>query len=253
MLSFQELPAGKNIYFISDFHLGVPSHQESIQREKKIVRWLDEVKKDAFAIFILGDIFDFWFEYNYTIPKGYIRIQGKLAELSDAGLPIYLFTGNHDMWMFDYFTKELNIPVFREPLELQVGKIKMLIGHGDGLGPGDYGYKFLKKVFANKLCQWAFKMLPPAIGLGIANQWSKHSRISNNSDNVNLGDKEFLLIYCKEIQQKSPHHYYIFGHRHLPLELEVANDSKYINLGEWVNHFTYARFDGSKVVLKKFE
>jgi UDP-2,3-diacylglucosamine hydrolase len=251
--SINALPPGKKIFFASDFHLGVPNHSKSLIREKKIVRWLDSVKNEAHSIFIMGDIFDFWFEYKYTIPKGYIRLQGKLAEISDMGIPISFFTGNHDMWMFDYFTKELNIPVYRQPEILHIGKFKFLIGHGDGLGPGDTVYKLLKKVFANKFCQWLFSITPPIIGMGIATRWSKRSRLNNEKTEKYLGDKEWLYVYCKQIEQNRHHDFYIFGHRHLPLDLKVAENSRYINLGEWVNHFSYAEFDGKELSLKYFE
>jgi len=246
---------GKKLYFASDFHLGAPSHEKSLERERRIVRWLDSVKHDAHTIFLLGDIFDFWFEYRHAIPKGFARLQGKLAELSDAGLPIVFFTGNHDMWMFDYFPKEFNIPVYKEPQQLIVGNHKLLIGHGDGLGPGDRSYKFLKKVFANKLSQWLFARIHPNLGIGIANYWSQHSRISNDKKNEDSfkGDKEFLWQYCKDIESKEHFDYYIFGHRHLPLDLEVGDNSRYFNLGEWVNYDTYGVYDGAQFELLKFE
>lgn len=248
------LPEGKKIFFASDFHLGVPTHKESIEREKKIIRWLEMIKDEAEAIFIVGDIFDFWFEYKYTIPKGFIRLQGKLAELADSGISIKFFTGNHDMWMFDYFPRELGIPIIREPLEVKVGNKVLLVGHGDGLGPNDHVYKILKKVFSNKLCQWMFSAIPSNIGIGIANLWSRKSRIGNvKKDAEFLGENEWLYVYCKDKETKSHHDFYIFGHRHLPLDLEVGQDSRYINLGEWVNYFTYAVFDGKNLELKKFE
>lgn len=253
MLSIDFLPAGKKIFFISDFHLGVPSHAGSIEREKKIVRWLESIKNEAHSIFILGDIFDFWFEYKHTIPKGFVRLQGKLAELSDAGLPIYLFTGNHDMWMFDYFEKEMNVSIFRKPIELKVQDHFFLVGHGDGLGPGDYSYKFIKMIFSNAFFQWLFGIFPSRIGMGIAHRWSRHSRISNNKDSIFLEEKEFLLQYCREQEKKKHHNFYIFGHRHLPLDLEVGLNSRYLNLGEWVNYFTYAVYDGKQLELKRFE
>ncbi|GAA0890477.1 UDP-2,3-diacylglucosamine diphosphatase [Fulvivirga kasyanovii] len=246
--------SGKKIYFASDFHLGVPTKSKSLEREKKIVRWLDQIKADAHSIYLLGDIFDFWFEYKHAIPKGFIRLQGKLAELTDAGIPVIFFTGNHDMWMFNYFTEELNIPIYRKPLQLVVGKHKLLIGHGDGLGPGDHTYKVLKKVFSSKLCQWLFARIHPNTGIGIANFWSRKSRISNSGeDDRFMGDKEFLWQYCKEVEQKEHHDYYIFGHRHLPLDLEVGEHSRYFNLGEWVNFQTYGTYDGEKFEIHTFE
>jgi len=248
------LAQGKKLYFASDFHLGVPNKEVSRERERKIVAWLDLVKKDAAAIFLVGDIFDFWFEYKYTIPKGFIRLQGKLAEIKDSGIPVYFFTGNHDMWMFDYFTDELSIPVFREPQTVLVSGKKLLVGHGDGLGPGDHFYKVLKKVFSNKLCQRAFAILPSYIGMGIANYWSKNSRLSNNKQEEQfLHENEWIYQYCKEMEEKEHFDYYIFGHRHLPLDMQVGANSRYINLGEWVNFQTYANFNGTNLLLEYFK
>jgi UDP-2,3-diacylglucosamine hydrolase len=245
---------GKKIFFASDFHLGVPDHATSLEREKRIVRWLDTIKHEAHAIYLLGDIFDFWFEYKHAIPRGFIRLQGKLAELRDNGIPICFFTGNHDMWMFDYFPNELGIPVFRSPQTLIVGKHTLLIGHGDGLGPGDTTYKFLKKFFDSKLCQWLFARIHPNLGVGIASFWSRKSRISNlkKEEKFEGEEREFLWVYCKEIESKVHHDFYIFGHRHLPLDLKLNAQSRYINLGEWVNFNTYAVYDGENMELKKF-
>lgn len=245
----------KKIFFASDFHLGVPNHEASVAREKKIIAWLDSIKNEAHTIYLLGDIFDFWFEYKHAIPKGHIRLQGKLAELRDAGIPIVFFTGNHDMWMFDYFPKELGIPVYRDPLVLEVGSQRLLIGHGDGLGPGDHTYKVLKKFFNSGFCQWLFARIHPNLGIGIANHWSRNSRLSNmkREDGYQGNEKEFLWVYCTEVEQRQHHDYYIFGHRHLPLDLPIGEHSRYINLGEWVNFSTYAVYDGKTVTLKTFE
>lgn len=246
---------GKKLFFASDFHLGVPDHQSSLQRERRIVAWLDSIRHEAHTIFLLGDIFDFWFEYRHAIPKGYIRLQGKLAELRDAGIPIIFFTGNHDMWMFDYFEKELGIPICREPEVLMVEKEKFLIGHGDGLGPGDKTYKFLKKIFNSRVCQWLFARIHPNTGIGIANYWSRNSRISNikKEEKFQGDDGEFLLVYCREMEKNDHHDYYIFGHRHLPLDIQINESSRYVNLGEWVNFSTYAEYDGKTLALKSFQ
>jgi UDP-2,3-diacylglucosamine hydrolase len=245
----------KKIFFASDFHLGVPTPQESIARERKIVAWLESIRHEAHTIYILGDIFDFWFEYRHAIPKGFVRLQGKLAELRDAGIPIVFFTGNHDMWMFDYFTTELGIPVYREPQFLEVGNQKLLIGHGDGLGPGDHTYKFLKKIFNSGLCQWLFARLHPNLGITIANIWSRSSRLSNVKEDEGFKGEEgeFLWVYCREMEKIKHHDYYIFGHRHIPLDLKVSDTSRYINLGEWVHFTTYGVYDGKTVQLKTFE
>ena len=244
----------KKIYFLSDFHLGAPDAASSLLREKKIIQFLDEIKHDAAEIFILGDLFDFWYEYKKVVPKGYVRILGKLAELSDSNIPLYFFVGNHDMWMNDYFQKELNIPVFFEPKEFNYNGKKFLIGHGDGLGPGDHGYKFIKKIFRNKACQWLFGILPPYAGMGIAGYFSRKSRAqTGQTDEVFLGEeKEWLVLYSKEVLQKQHYDYFVFGHRHLPLDIKLNDKSRYINLGDWIKYFSYAVFDGNNMELKYY-
>ena len=251
---FEILPKGKKVYFASDFHLGAPDNKRSLEREKKIIRWLDTIKIDAAAIFLVGDIFDFWFEYKHVIPKGFIRFQAKLLELKDLGIPIIFFTGNHDMWMFDYFEKEFGIPIYRTADTFWIAGKKIRIGHGDGLGPGDHFYKFLKIFFNSKLCKWAFSWLHPNIGVGIAQYWSGKSRLSNTqADDSYKGEKEWLLQYCKEFQLKEHHDLYIFGHRHLPIDVEVSQNSKYINLGEWVQYYTYLSLDSTSANLLEFK
>jgi len=243
------------IYFASDFHLGAPNYEKSLEREKLIVRWLDEIKEDAKEIFLVGDLFDFWFEYKHAIPKGFVRLQGKIAELTDSGIPITIFTGNHDMWIFDYIPKELGVKLYRGNVTREFNGKKFLIGHGDGLGPGDHGYKFIKKVFANKLCQWAFERLHPNFGLGIGNYWSGKSRKVNAvNDEKFLGEEnEWLAIYCREYLEKEHVDYFVFGHRHLPLEIKLNEKSTYFNLGEWINYNSYAVFDGEKLELKEYK
>jgi UDP-2,3-diacylglucosamine hydrolase len=245
----------KKIFFASDFHLGVPDHASSLIRERNIIEWLDSIKHEAHSIYLLGDIFDFWFEYKFTIPKGFIRLLGKLAELRDAGIPIFFFTGNHDMWMFDYFPKELGIPVYREPHLLEVQGKKLLIGHGDGLGPGDKTYKVLKRFFNSSVCQWLFARLHPNLGITIANAWSRKSRITNlkREEKFERQEAEFLWVYCSGVEKITHHDFYIFGHRHLPLSLKIGDQSTYINVGEWVHFKTFGVFDGTKVDLKEFK
>jgi len=245
----------KKVFFASDFHLGAPDDKSSKEREDKIIRWLSEIESEAKAIFLVGDIFDFWFEYEKVIPKGFIRFLGKIAELRHKNIPIFFFTGNHDLWMDDYFTKELDIPVYHNPIELTIENKKILVGHGDGLGPGDQHYKFLKKIFTNPLCQWLFKWLHPDIGMRLAHKWSLNSRITNLKKNEHefKGDNEWLWAYCQQIEKNTHFDYYVFGHRHLPLDLPVGNKSRYYNLGEWVNQYTYGVFDGKKFEIKTFE
>jgi UDP-2,3-diacylglucosamine hydrolase len=249
-----KLKEGQKVYFTSDFHLGAPDNESSLNRERKIIEWLESISSDAHSIFLLGDIFDFWFEYRHTIPKGFTRFQGKLASLVDKGINIIFFTGNHDMWMFDYFPTQLNIRVFKEPKGLHINNSTFLIGHGDGLGPGDYRYKLLKEIFRSRFSQWLFARLHPNTGVGIAKLWSSRSRIRNSNKNGEqfLGDKEYLWQFCKGIEKKEHHDYYIFGHRHLRLDLPVRSSARYINLGEWVTESNYAVFDGKNLDLKEF-
>ena len=244
----------KNIYFLSDFHLGAPNAEASLIREKKIISFLDKIKDEAAEIFILGDMFDFWFEYKNVVPKGYTRLLGKLAEITDAGTPIHFFVGNHDMWMKDYFQKELNIKVYFNPEEFILLGKKFLIGHGDGLGPGDNGYKFLKKIFRNKISQFLFGILPPVVGMGLANYFSRKSLAQTGStDEFYLGDdKEWLIAYCREVLTKDHYDYFVFGHRHLPIDFKLNDNSTYINLGDWIKHFTYADFNGQSLTLHTY-
>ncbi|MBK7432777.1 MAG: UDP-2,3-diacylglucosamine diphosphatase [Chitinophagaceae bacterium] len=250
-----EVANHKKIYFLSDFHLGAPDARSSLVREKRIIRFLEEARLDAAEIFIVGDLFDFWYEYKKVVPKGYVRILGKLAEITDAGIPIHFFVGNHDMWMKDYFQAELNIPVYFEPRAFNFNGKKFLVGHGDGLGPGDHGYKFIKKLFRNPVCQWLFGILPPYIGMGIAHYFSRKSRAqTGQTEEQFLGeDKEWLIVYCREILKKEEYDYLIFGHRHLPIDFKLNEKSRYINLGDWIKYFSYAVFDGQNLVLKYHE
>ena len=241
------------IYFASDLHLGVPNREKSLVREKLFVQWLDDIKSDAEAIYLVGDIFDFWFEYKKAVPKGYVRLLGKLAEFSDSNIPIHIFTGNHDMWLFDYLEDEINAHIYREPIEVSLKGKRFFIGHGDGLGPGDNGYKLIKKIFKNKLCQWLFERIHPNLGISVAQYWSKKSRIANGEKNESYhGEKEWLTQFCKEKIKTIEVGYFIFGHRHLPLEVDLGNNMTYINLGEWVNYNSYAVFDGKKLELKRY-
>jgi len=244
----------KKIYFLSDFHLGAPDYDSSLKREKLIVQFLDEIKYKASEIFLVGDMFDFWYEYRRVVPKGYVRLLGKLAEISDMGIPMHFFVGNHDMWMKDYFLKELNIPVYFEPKEFERNGKKFFIGHGDGLGPGDHGYKRLKKVFRNPACQWLFGVLPPYVGMGLANYMSRRSRAQTGaSEEVFLGEiNEWLIIFCNDRLNAKFFDYFIFGHRHLPIDYRLKDNSRYINLGDWIRYFTYAEFDGQDLILKSY-
>jgi UDP-2,3-diacylglucosamine hydrolase len=246
-----QIPTGKRVYFLSDFHLGTPSREASLQRERRIVTFLRSASENAAAIYILGDMFDFWYEYRKVVPKGYVRLLGTLAQLSDAGIPVHFFTGNHDMWVRDYFQTELGVRVHHEPQRMVIGGKRFLIGHGDGLGPGDHGYKFLKKVFRNPFCQWAFGILPPAIGIGVADYFSRRSRIATGTtEDSFLGeDREWLVTYCREVLQTERFDYLVFGHRHLPIDFRLDEGSRYVNLGDWLRYDSYAVFDGFELTL----
>lgn len=249
------LPNSKKIYFASDQHFGAPNAEQSFPREQKFVRWLDQVKSDAEAIFLLGDLFDFWFEYKTVVPKGFVRVLGKLAEIRDSGIPIYFFVGNHDLWMADYFEKELNIPTYRDNKEFTFGTKTFLIGHGDGKGPGDKGYKRMKKVFNAPFSKWLYRWLHPDVGMKLAQYLSvKNKLISGNEDVVYLGEeKEWLVLYAKKKLETKHYDYFIFGHRHLPMIVEVGENAKYVNLGDWIGYFTYGVFDGENFELKEFK
>ncbi len=222
-------------------------------REQKIIRWLDSIESRAAGIFLMGDIFDFWFEYRRAIPKGFTRLQGKIAALTDQGIPVIFFTGNHDMWMFDYFPEEIGVTIFHNPQVLEVNGKRFFIGHGDGLGPGDRSYKFLKKIFRSRWAQWLFARIHPNLGMFIAQKWSKSSRISKMGKEEFKGEEEFLVQFCKTNEQKDHFDYYIFGHRHLPLDIPINENSRYLNLGEWVNYSPYVAFDGHECTLLTFE
>jgi UDP-2,3-diacylglucosamine hydrolase len=246
------LTGKKKIYFLSDFHLGAPDYERSLVREKRIVKFLDEIKIDAEQVFIVGDLFDFWFEYKKVVPKGFVRILGKLAELTDIGIIIHFFVGNHDMWMSGYFEKELGIKVYYQPREFEFYSKKFYIGHGDGLGPGDRKYKFIKRVFRNKISQRLFGFLHPSSGISLANYFSSKSRASTGLvDEQFLGEnKEWLIIFSKQMLLQKHYDYFIFGHRHLPLDFKLTDKSRYINLGDWIKYDSYAVFDGDNLELK---
>lgn len=242
------------LYFASDFHLGTADYQHSREREDRVVRWLDSIKNDAKELYLVGDIFDFWFEYKHAVPRGYIRFLGKLAELNDLGVQITMFKGNHDMWMFGYLTQELNVKIISDDLTIERGGKKFYIHHGDGLGPGDKRYKFLKKVFRSDLCQWLFARLHPNLGIGIARAWSSQSRIAGpKRETFEKVQHEWLVEYSQDVLKKMHFDYFIFGHRHLPLDIQLSPASRYINLGEWMNYNTYAVFDGKELDLRYFE
>ena len=241
----------EKVYFASDFHLGSPNHAESIEREKKICNWLDDISENAKEIYLVGDIFDFWFEYKMVIPKGFERLKGKLAHFTDQGIKIHFFPGNHDLWTFGYLEKELGLIVHKKPLITKIEDKTFYICHGDGLGNGGLKYKFLKSIFSSSICQWIFSKLNPNLGIQLAHAWSNLSRKKGGQFNKEALRKE-LIEYSKEILTNKDINYFIFGHIHDPIEIELTPSSKYINLGDWINHFSYLEFSKGSLLFKYF-
>jgi UDP-2,3-diacylglucosamine hydrolase len=249
------LPEGKKIYFASDFHLGIPNHASSLVREKRICKWLDEIKHDAAYIFLVGDMFDSWLEFKHVVPKGFVRFLGKLAALRDSGIMIEAFTGNHDLWMRGYFEEELNIPVHHEAIRRTINGKQFLIAHGDGLGPGDYGYKFLKSILRNPICQWLYRRVHPDTGMALASFFSRLGPKHEGAikEEFKGAENEFLVQYCLGVLEKEQIDFFIFGHRHLAIEYPLPNNSLYVNLGDWINFNSYGVFDGHHLKLQYYQ
>ncbi len=248
----------KKIYFASDFHLGAPDYEASLVREKKICRWLNQIQTDAQVLFLMGDLFDFWFEYKELMPKGFSRFFGALASLADSGVEIVVFRGNHDMWMLDFLKNECNASIISDELRIKINAKTFYLAHGDGLGPGDKGYKFLKKIFRSKLSVFLFRYIVPAnLGIKMGKTWASHSWQKHQKlDDVYVfesKEKEFLYQFCLDQEKHDHADFYIFGHRHYALDLEININSRYINLGDWIRFFTYGEFNGEKLALKEFK
>ncbi len=244
---------GKYIYFASDAHFGLPSPEESIPRERLFVRWLDSIKHDAEAIYLLGDMFDFWFEYKYVVPKGFTRVLGKISELTDSGIAVHFFTGNHDLWVDDYLPRETGMIIHKESYKTTLAEKKFYMAHGDGLGSKDIGFKIVKWIFTNKTLHWLFSRLHPNFAVWIAHRLSHKGRYSKEISKPFMGEaKEHLVIYSNSILKNEHYDFFIFGHRHIPLDIPLKNGkSRLVNLGDWLVNFTYAVFDGESVKIKK--
>jgi UDP-2,3-diacylglucosamine hydrolase len=242
--------SNKKIYFASDFHLGSFDISDSHKREKMVISWLSSIEKDAKAIYLLGDIFDFWFEYKKVVPKGFVRLLGKLADLIDKGIDIHYVVGNHDMWMNDYLEQEIGLKLHFQEFIINEDHKLIFLGHGDGLGKGDYTYKLLKVIFSSNICKWLFSRLHPNFGISLGQAWSNKSK--KRQEKLVNEDKEILAGYCKEQQKNNPVDYYVFGHRHIPIDVKIDERCRYINLGDWIHHNTYAVYYDQKLELKKF-
>lgn len=245
----------KKIYFASDFHLGLYPAEDSLRRERIIVRWLEEISESASHLYLVGDIFDFWHEYRHVVPRGFTRFLGTLAKMADRGIEIHFFTGNHDIWVYDYLPKEIGLTIHRQAFETTHYGKTFHIAHGDGLGPGDYGYKLLKTLFTSRVLQWLFARIHPNAAMAFGLRWSRHSRYSREEHEEEfLGpEKEFPIQYANKLLKSRHCDYFIFGHRHLPLELSLREKSTVFYLGDWVKLFTYVEFDGNEAHLKRFK
>lgn len=248
------LNRNNKIYFASDAHFGLSGPEGSLPREKLFVKWLETIRKDAGEIFLLGDIFDFWFEYRYVVPRGYTRILGKIAEITDSGIPVHFFTGNHDLWVFGYLPAETGMIIHKSPYITEIEGKKFYLAHGDGLDDKDKGFRLLKGIFTNRVLQWMFARLHPNFAIWFAHRWSHNSRYSKDLIIPFRGeDKEEQIIFANRLLEKEHFDFFVFGHRHIPLDLPLNNGiSRYINLGDWLWHFTYGVFDGKKLTVQKF-
>ena len=251
----------KKTYFISDAHLGSLATQDSKEQEKRLCRFLDEIKPQAESLYMLGDIFDFWFEYRNAVPKGHTRLLGKLSELTDAGIAVHFFIGNHDIWCKDYLTKECGVIMHFQPEVVEIQGKTFFLAHGDGLGDDSKSFRFLRSIFHNKLCQWAFHWLHPDLGMPFGLNWAKHSRMKHEPTAENpLGEppymgenKEHLVLFAKEYLKKNPQiDYFIFGHRHIELDLMLTRQNRLLILGDWVTQFTYAEFSEGQMTLDNY-
>ena len=244
---------GKKVYFASDVHLGSPSHKNPLEIEKKFVNWLESIKNDAKEIYLVGDIFDFWFEYKKAIPRGFTRFISKLCDLNDAKIPVHFITGNHDIWIFDYLPSETGIIVHKKPIIVEIDGSKFFIAHGDGLTKNEKTYNIMKKIFHNRVAQWFFRWLHPDIGIKIAEIWSRQSRKSRSDNRVLVPEKERLVDWAIEKLKKEYFDFFIFGHRHIEKDMKIKEKSRVIYLGDWVKIFSYGVWDGNNFELKYYK
>jgi len=239
---------------LSDAHLGSVSHDSSIDVERKLCRWFDAVKHDAKEIYLLGDIFDYWFEYKNVVPRGFTRVLGKFSELTDAGIPIYFFIGNHDIWLTDYLSTECGLIVKRKPVVKNIDGKVFFLAHGDGLGDESWGFRFVRKIYHNKFLRFLYAAIHPRWTMAFASKWSNYSRMSAEIAPFMGEEKEHLIQFAKEELKRSPEiNYFIFGHRHIMLNHPLKDNSNIVILGDWMSYFSYAVFDSKTVELKQFE
>jgi UDP-2,3-diacylglucosamine hydrolase len=247
------LQPGKKAFFASDLHLGLYPRDKSMEREKIFIKWLEEIQPQTQMLFLLGDTFDFWYEYRKVIPKGFTRFLGKICEFTDKGIEVHLFTGNHDVWMFDYLPAEIGVRVYHQSITARINEKIFYLGHGDGLGKGDLGYKFLKACFTSKTLQFLFSRLHPNLALALGHAWSKKSRYSKGiAEEFQGEDKEQQILFAREYIKHNNIDYFVFGHRHIPLDFDLNGHSRLFNLGEWIFSNSFAEFDGHNLELKYY-
>lgn len=244
----------QKIYFASDFHLGLPAGSPPLEREKKVVRWLNSIRNDAKAIYFLGDIFDFWWEYKLAVPRGFTRFLGTSASITDSGVPIHFFTGNHDMWVGDYLSRECGFIIHTAPLTTKFDGKTFHLAHGEGLGTKDIGYKILLSIFRNRPLRAMYSSLHPSIGLGIGHRWSLSSRLGKGISKGFLGEEsEDLIRYARTMLRDSKIDYFVFGHRHLAMTYKLKEGTEIVFLGDWLRKGSYAEWDGNQLIFKDFE
>ena len=239
------------IYFASDFHLGLPAGTPPLDREKKVVSWLNSIAPDASAIYLLADIFDFWWEYRLVVPKGFTRFLGTISTITDSGIPVHFFTGNHDMWVGRYLEDECGMIIHNSPLTTDFDGKLFHLAHGEGLGTKDRAYRILLAIFRNRPLQKMYSALHPALGVGIGHRWSLSSRLGKGITKEFLGeDKEDLIRYAKSVLVKEKIDYFIFGHRHLAMSYKLNESAGIVFLGDWLHAGNYAVWDGESLNFK---
>lgn len=242
------------IYFVSDVHLGAPALKNNRERELLFARWLDEIKDNVAELYLMGDIFDFWYEYRKVAPRGFTRILGRIADLTDSGIPVHFFTGNHDVWVFDYLAEETGVIVHHKPFITEISGKKFFLAHGDGLDAADKGYLLLKKIFTSKILQWLFSRIHPNAAFTLAHKWSASSRLSKNDY-----DGDFMVVqdgmykFAADFLKTTPVDYFVMGHRHRLVNEKMNNNTRFVLLGDWIKTYSYGVFDGEKFELKKYK
>lgn len=242
------------IYFISDVHLGAKALTNNRERELLLAQWLDEIKPNVAELYLMGDIFDFWYEYKKVAPRGFTRILGRIADITDSGIPVHLFAGNHDLWLKEYLTEEIGVTIHHEQMVKEIRGKKFFLAHGDGLDATDKGYLFLKKIFTNKFMKWMFSRIHPNFAFYLAHKWSSHSRLSKSDYQDNfIVNQDGMYKFAADFLKTNPIDYFVMGHRHRMVNEKMEGNANFILLGDWIGSFSYGIFDGEKFELKKYK